>query len=298
MSNRIRDSIAISRIAGRIRQILRLWGYSELLLPAIEPYAEELRDGARYADGRGFYLIKPDITSQIAVNIRDIGETNRLYYVSEVIRGGVTGKWQAGAELFGVDQKQGSLEILSVAISVLEALGIQDFSIDVGSTEAWSRITEGPDVNRKRVFEALSRRDPALLKSLGLNPEKENEILRMMNSRGRRTGIAELDGLVSDIGDSRVTADLGTVKLQKYYDGFIFEIYTPRTMKMLGSGGSYRIGNVTAVGFALDLSAFETIITTLKEPSRVSVSGLEAADAYSKARELVKIGIAVEVGKQ
>lgn len=295
MSNRIGDSLTLARIAGKIRQVFTLWGYNELLLPAIEPYNPELRDGARYADATGFYLIKPDITSQVAVNFQGIQDIKRAYYVSEVIRDGVTGSWQAGAELFGLDREQGSLEILSIAISVMEILGIEDFRIDVGSTEAWKRITNDSAIDRELVYEALSRHDMYMLSDLGLDPSKREEILGMMNTRGTITGFEELDRLIENVEDNRVNADLSTVKLRNYYDGFVFEIYSLGSKSILGSGGSYTIGGVTAVGFALDIRSLDSITETRKTPRRVKISGPNQKGAYSKGRELVKMGIPVEV---
>lgn len=275
-----------------------LWSYEEVMLHSIEPYNRYLRGGAKYAYSDGFYLINPDITSRLAVNLPDIREKRRLFYVSEVIREGIRGKWQVGAELFGMDRRRGSLEIISVVMSAMECLGVDDFAIDIGSTAAWDEILDDPEIDGEMISKALARRDQDTLQTLIKDGDRRSRILSMMNARGSPTGMKDLDVLVHDIGDKRVISDPGTVKLLPYYDGFIFEIYSPSSLMMLGSGGSYTIGGIEAVGFALDLSSLAAIHENNSARRSLTLNDADAGKAYNRARQMVRRGISVEVGGQ
>lgn len=285
----------MSIISDRIRSVFNLWGYTEMLLPAIEPYHPELRDGAKYADGRNYYLIKPDITSQIAVNMKGSSNVNRVSYVSEVIKKGTTGTWQAGVELIGSDRTRGSVEVLNVAISAMESIGISDFNIDIGSTDAWMKETSDISEYRDTIFTALSRRNFSMIDGLLIDSNRKKRLREMMNFRGKKSGFSEVDNVISEMNDERLTVDLGTVKILSYYEGPVFEMYSPHFERLLGNGGSYRIGGLNAVGFAFDLEALASLYRPRRETHRLRVGEKEIGQTYRKARELVSMGMAVEV---
>ena len=96
MSDVFTRSASLSKVVRRLRNIFELWGYEEVFLPTVEAFRHELRDGMKFAYNDEFCIVRPDITSQIAVNLKGKPEKLRLFYVSEVIRKGVMGTWQAG----------------------------------------------------------------------------------------------------------------------------------------------------------------------------------------------------------
>ena len=96
MSDLFTRSASLSRVVRRLRNTFELWGYEEVFLPTVETYRSELRDGMKFAYNDEFCIVRPDITSQIAVNLKGRQEKLRLFYVSEVIKKGVAGTWQAG----------------------------------------------------------------------------------------------------------------------------------------------------------------------------------------------------------
>ena len=101
--------------------------------------------------------------------------------------------------------------------------------------------------------------------------------------------------MVSEVNHERIIVDLGTVELHSYYDSLVFEIYSPRFEYLIGNGGSYRIGDIDAVGFAFNLDSLASLYDARKTPARVPVSGETPSEACSRAQELVKMGIPVEV---
>ncbi len=140
------ESGRLSGIGMYLRRTFELWGYREVFLPTIEEYREGLRKGTRFAYNNGFYVIKPDVTSQILGSIRELDGRLKLYYIGEVLDGGGTrgGRWQAGVEYIGGGEPtKMAVEVILTAITGLEALGIEEFYVDVGSLKVWEEATEG-----------------------------------------------------------------------------------------------------------------------------------------------------------
>ncbi len=300
MSDLFTRSASLSRVVRRLRNTFELWGYEEVFLPTVETYRSELRDGMKFAYNDEFCIVRPDITSQIAVNLKGRQEKLRLFYVSEVIKKGVAGTWQAGTwqagiEFIGGDKKWSNVEILNIAISAMNNLGITDFYIDVGSVEIWKNIAGKVPGYTDVILDAVSRRNFAAIDKLPIEDSMKKRIWEMMNSRGKSSGFSQVDDVVSEVNHERIIVDLGTVELHSYYDSLVFEIYSPRFEYLIGNGGSYRIGDIDAVGFAFNLDSLASLYDARKTPARVPVSGETPSEACSRAQELVKMGIPVEV---
>ncbi|WP_456453664.1 ATP phosphoribosyltransferase regulatory subunit [Thermococcus sp.] len=290
------ESGRLADITKYLRRTFELWGYREVFLPAVEEFSGNLRKGTKFAYNNGFYVIKPDLTSQILANLKE-PRRMKLYYISEVLNGGIRGKWQAGVEFIGGKDIQMQVEVLLTAITSLEALGIEDFYIDVGSLKVWEDSMEGIEEFRGEVFEALTRRNFGIIERLPIGEEKKEELWRLFNFRGKRCGYGKLNEIVDAVDDERVFIDFGTIRPLPYYRDIIFEIYSPRLGKPLGGGGEYTFKGTDAFGFAFDLNALSKLFDGRKmEKSRKKVSG-DLREAYRLARELVKLGIPVEVGE-
>ncbi|MBS3765818.1 ATP phosphoribosyltransferase regulatory subunit, partial [Candidatus Bipolaricaulota bacterium] len=80
----IDGSEKLSSVASKLRRNFELWNYREVLLPAIERDREGLDRGTKFSDGEEFYLIKPDITSQILTKLQE-ERRYKLFYLSEVL---------------------------------------------------------------------------------------------------------------------------------------------------------------------------------------------------------------------
>ena len=295
MSDVFTRSASLSKVVRRLRNIFELWGYEEVFLPTVEAFRHELRDGMKFAYNDEFCIVRPDITSQIAVNLKGRQEKLRLFYVSEVIRKGIMGTWQAGVEFIGGDKKWSTVEILNIAISAMNNLGITDFYIDVGSVGIWKNIAGKVPEYSDVILDAVSRRNFSAIDDLPIENSIKKRIWEMINSRGKKSGFSQIDDVVSEVNHERIIIDLGTVGLHSYYDNLVFEIYSPRFEHLIGNGGSYRIGDIEAVGFAFNLDSLASLYDTRKSSARVPVSGKTPSEAYSRAQELIKMGIPVEV---
>jgi len=282
-----RDHSRIARLSKYVRRTFELWGYSEVVLPTIEPYGETLRGGTKFAYNNRFYLIKPDVTSRLI----NTDVSGRLYYIGEVLDGGVEGRWQAGVEFIGGEITSMTAEVLSVLITALENLGIEEFYIDLGSLEVWRRATEGIEDFRETVWEALKRRNFGLIEKLPLDEGKKEELWRLFNFRGRETDYGKLARILELVDDERVFVDLGTVRPLPYYRDVIFEVYSPKLGKPIGGGGEYSFRGRPAVGFALDLEA----LLGLARDEEVTKRPLRGISSFREARKLVSMGVPVEV---
>ncbi|NJE00197.1 ATP phosphoribosyltransferase regulatory subunit [Thermococcus sp. LS1] len=287
------ESERLADITKYLRRTFELWGYREIFLPTIEEFSEELRKGTKFAYNNGFYVIKPDLTSQILANLKEPRKL-KLYYISEVLDGGIRGKWQAGVEFIGGEDIKMQVEVLLTVITSLEALGIEDFYIDIGSLKVWESAVEGVEEFRAEIFRALTRRNFEIIERLPISEEKKEELWQLFNFRGKSCGYEKLNKIIEALDDRRVFIDFGTIRPLPYYSDVIFEVYSPKIGKPLGGGGEYVFKGTKAFGFAFDLNALSKLFDGKIEKSRKRIRG-ELKEVYRLAKELVKLGIPVEV---
>ena len=289
----INQSTRLSIVARILRKNYDLWNYREILLPAIERNGGELDKGTKFTDGRDFYLVKPDITSQILTRLTD-EKPRKLFYISEVLDGGTTGDWQFGAEYIGGENRWMVIETLASIITGLESLGIEEFYIDVGSKSVWESVTEDIPGLRNEVFSALHHRSFDLIDDLSISETKKDEIWSLFNFRDKKCDYDRLNEILDTIDDERVYADFGTVRGMHYYEDLTFEIYSPAIGSPLGGGGEYKFRDSGACGFAFNLEVLLEIFSGLSGRDRMVVDG-SPEERLKRAKRLVLGGDPVEV---
>lgn len=243
------ESARLAYVTRKIRTVLDRRGYSEVFLPSVEKQSQTLRKGLKMATHDEYYLIKPDVTSQIAYNLKDQREL-RLFYISEVLDG-LNGEWQAGIEFIGGEGRD--KEVISILLEILDTLGISDFYIDIGSLKVWSESIKDVITYEDTILDALKNRNFGLIEELGLEDDKIEELWDLFNFRGKECGIKDMDELLVELDDERVFIDFGTVRPLPYYDDLILEVYSPDIGYPVGAGGSYHVNDIPAFGFALKL---------------------------------------------
>ena len=287
------ESERLADITKYLRRTFELWGYREIFLPAIEEFSEQLRKGTKFAYNNAFYIIKPDLTSQILANLKEPRKL-KLYYISEVLNGGIKGGWQAGVEFLGGEDIKMQVEVLLVVITSLETLGIEDFYIDIGSLKVWENTIKGVEKFRAEIFRALTRRNFEIIERLPIGEKKKEELWQLFNFRGKSCEYKKLNKIIEAVDDERIFIDFGTIRPLPYYSDIIFEVYSPKIGKPLGGGGEYRFKGMNAFGFAFDLNALSKLFDGKIERGRKRVRG-GLKEAYRLAKELVMLGIPVEV---
>ena len=287
-------------ITEAIRGVFELRGYGEVWTPALE-YEEVLqRSGLagerpvyRMFDEHGNVLtLRWDMTVPIARVVATRYATAepplRFCYFAHAYRdvrpqrGQPREQLQAGIELLGAPAPEGTAEVLSILCHALDAAGLREYRIGLGSASLFPTLMEDvgvPEPARAGLLGALARRDLVGLERevhrLGLARADAERLVRVPQLRGGPEVLEEasLDGLhrlheiLAPEVARRVIFDLGLVRQLGYYTGAVFEIYDPELGAPIGRGGRYddllgRFGRpLPAVGFALNVDRVHIALT-------------------------------------
>ena len=294
-----------------MRETCHRYGFGEVVTPTFEQSELfTLRSGEAivdemyvFADKGGRELaLRPEITASVIrffVNeMSTMPKPLKLYYVGNCFRyenpqsGRYREFFQLGAELIGSDNPETDAEVISLAVEVLRAAGLQDFKVRVGHIgilkslvlEGISDQTLAGDVLRmidKGSFDAVAQ----ALETNGIAGNLAESIAQIAGTRG---GIDALEGVeeskanehlqelfeilkIQGIDDCEL--DLGIVRGLDYYTGMVFEIDAPRlgAEKQVLGGGSYTLSElfggepVFSTGFAIGIDRVMLALEAEKE---------------------------------
>jgi ATP phosphoribosyltransferase regulatory subunit len=280
----------VHAIAEAVRGVFDARGYGEIHTPALE-YEQVLTRGDPAAadpayklfDEQGNVLVlRSDMTIPIArvVSTRyaTANPPMRFCYVAHAYRsvkpsrGQDREMLQAGIELVGVPQHEGTAETLTVLCEVLDAIGLSGYRVGLGDAALYPALLDAHGVAgaaRERILHELQTRD-----FVGLEREIEGArldpaLVRVPQARG---GAEVLDAagpaaeplravaaLLPPSVRDRVIFDLGLSRPLGYYTGAVFEVYDAALGAPLGGGGRYddllgRFGRaLPAAGWALNV---------------------------------------------
>ncbi len=279
----------LNKIVKNIREILYRWGYKEVFLPSVTKWKHGIRRGLKFIYCNELYLIKPDPTSQIFQNINGMKNTQRLFYVSEVLNGDIKGNFQLGIEIIG--GKNSEIEIMFVIISILESLAIKNFYIDIGSLKVW-RDNVKTESQWKTVIKALKNRDFELIETAAFEQKTKEKLWFLFNYRDKTSSYEKLNTIVKILHDPRIYIDFGTMRPLTYYEDIVFEIYSEKSGKPIGGGGDYTLHNgLKGVGIGFDLSVLASLAETLQKRNVVKIHTGELKKAYEFVRKGESISI-------
>ena len=183
---------------------------------------------------------------------------------------------QAGIELVGVPEHEGTAETLTVLCEVLDAIGLTGYRVGLGDASLYPALLDAhgvPAAARARILHELQTRDFVGLErevhGLRLGEEATAALIGVPQRRGGREVLddagaaadglrAVLDMLPADVA-GRVILDLGLARSLGYYTGAVFEVYDAALGAPLGGGGRYddllhRFGrDLPAAGWALNV---------------------------------------------
>ncbi|WP_337860560.1 ATP phosphoribosyltransferase regulatory subunit [Ferroplasma sp.] len=237
----------LSELAYRIRESSRDAGYIEIFPPSY--VKSDKVKGFRFIFRNNVYVFEPDITTRL---INRIKENARIYYISQQIDEFLNESIEAGLEIIGGDENETNVEIIEMAIKILDALGLKDYNIDISLAGIFNSYR---DQGNTELINAVRNRNYQQIEDMEI--KNREKLLEIMETRTRKSGIKKLDDIIERINDPRVIIDLGTVRQPEYYDGLIFEIYS--NQGFLGGGGNYKTGNMNGCGFSLDLRALSKL---------------------------------------
>jgi len=313
-----------------------LFGY-DVVMPPVFEYAHTIERGLGTLDPREIVrfvepetgevvALRPDVTPQIArlVTTRFEGKPPpyRLAYDASVLRRRAGSRArthrqisQLGVELIGIAPLDGDLELLVLAATALDTMGLHAFTIDLGHAEiARSLLADLEPSLAAQMADALAKKDVAMIERLaeGLpardalvalpaihgDPSVLDQLPAALSQGPVNAAIADLRGLVgrlkqslADEGVKGVTlsVDLSEVRGLAYYTGPFYQFFAEGPGVAIGAGGRYdqllaRFSAALALpasGLALDVDALMWALRlaeakVLERPRRVVVTGVGA----------------------
>lgn len=317
------------------------WGYGLVETPVVEGVdtletaSGPLGDTAfRLIDSDGRLMaLRPEMTvaiARLAATRLSLAEgPQRLRYATQVfrehesLRGQARQFTQAGIELLGAGGARSDAEVIALLADALEAAGLDEYTIALGTVEVLSAIVEaagGDDGWREAVFSAAHQRNlveldrlsrvpglmPAAASALRVVPRINGGADAITACRDATAGcgcdcaldaLAEMFELLVAAGAARhVRIDFSVMRNFDYYSGIVFEAYVPKLGLAIAGGGRYDgvlaafDSPAPAVGFAIGIERLT--IALVEQGSQPDVPGLDAvvggpaADAMALAASL------------
>ncbi len=309
------ETARVRAVIDRVLDRMRRWGYREVTTPTLE-YLDVLVRGEGAAAGRRLFklvdrdgellALRPEMTTPVArlvaTRLRGAPLPLRLAYAGPVFRWREAGSGrlrefpQAGGELLGAGTLEADAEIVTVAVEVLQATGVGQFSVSLGHVGFLRGLLAGlglaePALDEVRAL--LYQKDFVELRRLlevhGAPPARVRAVLALPTLQGsgaidearRLADTPELLAVVEDLAAlermlraygvwDAVTLDLGIIRDFDYYTGIVFEGHTTALGVPLLGGGRYdrlleRFGvPLPATGFAVRV---ERVLSADEEPA-------------------------------
>ena len=305
------DALAVESLRHDILQIFHGWGY-DLVMPAMIEYMDSLLTGTAHSlDTRTFALVdqlsgkqmgvRSDMSPQVArIDAHLLADDARLHRVSRLcycghllhaIGDGITSSrtpLQIGAEIFGSDSISADVEVVSLMVTTLHAVGLHNISIDIGHVGIFRNLVKNSGLDSEqenRLFDMLQRKSipdlEAYLQQLPLNDQLCAQLCQLALLNGDISVIDEARKLYSDAGDelaatldymhsvvaslqlkypnTLINCDLSELRGYSYHTGLVFAAFLPGQGREIARGGRYDdVGKVfgnarPATGFSADL---------------------------------------------
>lgn len=332
---------AMDRSVGLRRQVtfqaMRVfsgWGYREIQIPLIDYFdsirgalgQEQIEQTFRFVDRQGNVMmlrtdVTPAIAKVVAYQLKSHPMPLRISYANKIVRidrsleGSNLESYSLGVELIGVPTLVGELEVMLMALEVLERLGLEDFQFNVtdhGVAAYLLSATGAPRRIRRKVREAIVARDAdevtRILRQLGIRQHFVEAISAFAGLEGglfqlsqiekalpddrelvrRLDEMRKLFGVLSQLGyKNRIRLDMAELGGAPYYTGIAFNIVSEGVGRSLGRGGRYdelvgMFGSPTAaVGFSLSAEALVELLhpVTDRAESVDEIGGAVMVDA-------------------
>lgn len=147
-----------------IRQTFEEYGFQQIKTPTFEEFALlSVRSGEAirrkmytFASNGTEYALRPELTAPIcrvvaSGELEQISKPYKLYYIGQCFRYESSGRdrefRQAGLELMGSSSPIADAEVITIAVKVLEKLGIADYKLELGNTGIFREILKEAKVD-------------------------------------------------------------------------------------------------------------------------------------------------------
>lgn len=298
-------------IRRRLLDLCASWGYQYVIPPMVEFLESLLTGTGRDLDLKTFKVtdlvsgrtmgIRADMTPQIAridAHSLNLSGTVRLCYAGTVLHSKADNMLvsrtpvKVGAELFGESNRDGDLEIVSLMIESLRALGIEGMHLELGDVSIFHQLVNMADLGegaQEELFALVQRKAFAELsqaiEKLDVDAVVADLLRRLPSLCGDDSVLRQskaifsnypvildrlenlewlVEGLLSRFSDIEIYCDLSELRGYNYHTGIVFAAYVGHSGQALAKGGRYdHIGEVFgrrrgATGFDIvlnDLSA-------------------------------------------
>jgi len=274
-----------------IRSVFESYGYDEIETPAFEflnvltaKCGSEVRNQIyAFRDKAGRSLgLRYDLTTPLArvvASYLDLPKPFKRYCISRVWRyeepqsGRYREFWQADVDIVGCSEMAADAEVIAVAITCLEKLGMKNFKVRLNNRKILESISSAVSVDRGNslnVFRAIDKLDKIGIEGvklelgrIGLSEDQvsriveyisvsgsidsvEDDVWDMLDERGRQ-GFKELAEIVEELevyGFSNYVLDLSLARGLDYYTGPIFEVLAETKVKVGSVAGGGRYDNL------------------------------------------------------
>jgi ATP phosphoribosyltransferase regulatory subunit len=330
--------------------IFKRHGFNEVITPSLEFY--DVFDGKagmqpeimyKLIDNKGRILVlRPDNTIPIAritsTKLRGFMPPLRLYYNQNVFRisPSLSGRRdeipQCGIELIGTNGIKSDLEVLNIAVAVLQQVTNGNFRFEIGHVGFFKSLVdelplESEKIERLRGY--IESKNYAALNT-ALEPyAKENRACRSLiglpklfggievldrakeiatNEEGHSTieYLREIYHQLCSLGVAKnIMIDLGLINQIEYYTGVIFKGYVQESGDSVLSGGRYdeliaEFGQrMPATGFGVNTNALARAANRIEKSNRSDVLIFYQQDhtkaAYEHMKKLISEGLICEM---
>lgn len=300
----------------RLRAHFAAHGY-DLAAPPLVEYEETLLSGPGAAmsaqsfrlmdpESRRMMALRADMTIQLArlarTRLADAPRPLRLACAGHVLRlaGTALRPWrqirQAGVELFGSLSPAADMEVIGLALSALEALGISGVSVDLNLPTSVPVILADAGITPAAaapVLAALERRNPeavlatagqqagpllvALMRAAGpadtgLPALQALDLPDALNSHRERLALV-ISHLQAEYSTAGITIDPVERRGFEYQSGLSFALFARNVRGELGRGGRYRVAGTgdgePATGFSLFMDSIMQALPAGPAPRRI-----------------------------
>ncbi len=303
-----------------LRHVAKTFGFREVETPIFED-AELfiLRSGPNvlkelYAfkdKGDREIALRPEMTApairMFVNNMSNDPKPIKIFYFGQCFRyerpqsGRYREFFQFGAELIGSATPETDAEVISMAASMIKALGLNEYKIRIGHIGVLRQRIADIGVPKERTAEVLQKLDKKLyeearplLEEMGVSGTDIDGVFELTETVGgtdvldRVPGDAgdylrQVVGYLSAMGVNDIEIDLGVVRGLDYYTGMVFEAEAPSlgAEKQICGGGSYTLSElfggekVFSTGFAI---GFDRILLAMEKEGKVYEP--KGVDAY------------------
>lgn len=292
---------------GILRNEARTFGFREVATPIFEE-AElfVMKSGPNILNeiyafkdkGDRDIALRPELTAPVMrmfVNeLSNDPKPLKLFYFGQCFRyerpqsGRYREFFQFGAELVGSANPESDAEVISLAASMIKALGLKEYKVRIGHIGILRQKLTSSGVPADKLPEVLQKLDKkmydeaeAILTAIGVSKDTCKQIFELTETVGGREVLDKVKDEAADylrqvvdiletMGVVDVEIDMGVVRGLDYYTGMVFEAEAPvlGAEKQICGGGSYSLTElfggekVFSTGFAI---GFDRILLAMEK---------------------------------